>query len=129
MIRISGKASSIPDFQRRWETVVAFRCSEIDRTSTAMLADQLTSEYRVRTQGRGRECDEWKLRPGNDNHLFDCIVGFAVGASIQGVSLAETGSAAKVAGPKRVSFADLQRRKQAPPARPGHERWTDRAKA
>jgi hypothetical protein len=76
-----------------------------------MLADQLCSEYRVRTTGRGREVDEWKLRPERpDNHLLDCLVGCAVAASIQGVALAESGEAApeKV---KRVSFAELQRRR------------------
>jgi hypothetical protein len=34
-----------------------------------LLAEHLTNEYRVRTQERGREVDEWRLRqPGLDNH-------------------------------------------------------------
>ena len=28
-----------------------------------LLADHLTAEYRVKTQGRGRTVDEWKQRP------------------------------------------------------------------
>ncbi|MCC7407363.1 MAG: phage terminase large subunit family protein, partial [Phycisphaeraceae bacterium] len=54
------------------------------------LAEHLTAEYRVKTQGRGREVDEWKLRlpgAGRDNHWLDCLVGCAVGASMQGCVL------------------------------------------
>ncbi|MEX2288674.1 MAG: terminase gpA endonuclease subunit [Planctomycetaceae bacterium] len=53
-----------------------------------LFADPLTAEYRVKTEGRGRTVDEWKLRPEKgDNHWFDCLVGCAVAGSIQGVSL------------------------------------------
>jgi len=51
-----------------------------------LFAEHLTAEYRVRTEGRGRTVDEWKLpvhKP--DNHWFDCVVGCAAGASMQGV--------------------------------------------
>src|SRR5687768_17719279 len=38
--------------------------------------------------GRGREVEEWKVRrPGADNHWLDCLVGCAVGASMQGAIL------------------------------------------
>ena len=41
-----------------------------------LLAEHLTAEYRVKTEGRGRTVDEWKLRPErSDNHWFDCLVG------------------------------------------------------
>jgi len=44
----------------------------------------LKAEYPVRTSGRGREVDEWKLRPDRpDNHWLDCAVGCCVAASIQ----------------------------------------------
>ena len=47
------------------------------------LSEHLTAEYRVKTTGRGRELDEWKLRtPGSDNHWLDCLVGCAVAASM-----------------------------------------------
>lgn len=53
-----------------------------------MIAEHLSSEYRVQTQGRGRMVDEWKLRPNRpDNHYLDCLVGCCVAASMQGVSL------------------------------------------
>ena len=63
----------------------------------------------MRTEGRGRTVDEWKLRPEHvDNHWLDGLVGCAVAASMQGVSLQDLGNAAP---PKRerVSFANLQR--------------------
>jgi hypothetical protein len=42
----------------------------------------------VKTSGRGRELDEWKLQtPGADNHWLDCLVGCAVAASMQGAVL------------------------------------------
>ena len=54
-----------------------------------LFAEHLTAEYRVRTEGRGREVDEWKLRPErSDNHWLDCLVGSAVAASMQGATLA-----------------------------------------
>ena len=77
-----------------------------------MFAEQLTAEYRVKTEGRGRTVDEWKLRPERgDNHWLDCLVGCATAASMQGVALLDTGGSAP---PKRerVSFAELQRRRQ-----------------
>ncbi|MFO0826724.1 MAG: terminase gpA endonuclease subunit [Phycisphaerales bacterium] len=78
-----------------------------------LLAAHLTSEYRVRTHGRGRIVDEWRLRPdGGDNHWLDCLVGAAVGASIEGVALA--GFERRRKGPKvRRSLLELQRRKRA----------------
>jgi len=53
-----------------------------------LLSEHLTAEYRVKTSGRGRELDEWKLQtPGADNHWLDCLVGCAVAASMQGAVL------------------------------------------
>lgn len=80
-----------------------------------LLADHLTSEFRVKTTGRGRDVDEWKLRPGRpDNHWLDCLTGAAVAASMQGVSLAETRGEGPPGKRKRVSFKELMaRRKQA----------------
>lgn len=59
-----------------------------DPTHHRLLAEHLTAEYKVTTQGRGRTVDEWKMRPEHpDNHWLDCLVGCAVGASMQGASL------------------------------------------
>ncbi|MCK6485449.1 MAG: phage terminase large subunit family protein [Phycisphaerae bacterium] len=73
-----------------------------------LLADHLTSEYRVKTEGRGRTVDEWKLRvEGLDNHWFDCLVGCAVAASIQGAVL--FGTDAKPALRPRMRLSELQK--------------------
>ena len=66
----------------------------------------------VKTSGRGRTVDEWKLRPERaDNHWFDGLVGCAVAASIQGAALIGMGVVAPNKR-ERVSFAELQRRKR-----------------
>ncbi len=54
-----------------------------------LLAEHFVSEYRIKTMANDRVVDEWKLRASRpDNHWFDCLVGCAVGASIQGCELA-----------------------------------------
>ena len=51
-------------------------------------AEQITAEYFVNTEGRGRTVDEWKARPEQpDNHWLDCLVSSAVAASMQGALL------------------------------------------
>lgn len=75
-----------------------------------LLADHLTAEYRVRTQGRGREVDEWKIRPErNDNHWLDCLAGCAVAASMEGIGLNIGGDVAEPTR-RRMSFAEMQQR-------------------
>lgn len=78
-----------------------------------LLADHLCAEYRVRTSGRGREVDEWRLRPGRpDNHWLDCLAGCAVAASYQGCR--PGGAADDARGPRRrVSWAEMQRGRRA----------------
>jgi hypothetical protein len=72
-----------------------------------LLAEHLTSEYRVKTQGRGRTVDEWKLRvDGIDNHWLDCLVGCAVAASMAGATL--FGTESKPVARPRVRLSALQ---------------------
>ena len=74
-----------------------------------LFAEHMSAEYRVKTEGRGRTVDEWKMRPERgDNHWFDGLVGCAVAASMQGVVLQGTDGMAQ-AKRERVSFAELQR--------------------
>jgi hypothetical protein len=85
-----------------------------------MLSEHLTSEYRVRTPGRGRTVDEsrtlhsygdgeWKVRAGKpDNHWLDCLVGCAVAASVQGAVLYGTDSELPPAR-QRIKLSELQR--------------------
>jgi len=76
------------------------------------VAEHLTGEYRVRTEGRGRVVDEWKLRPSAaDNHWLDCLVGCAVAASMQGAALPGMEAAAPMRAKRRVRLSDLQRRR------------------
>lgn len=77
-----------------------------------LLGEQLTSEFRVKTSGRGRELDEWKLRqPGLDNHWLDCLVGCAVAASMQGAVL--FGTDQREAGRRpRLKLSELQGRRR-----------------
>lgn len=66
-----------------------------------LFAEHLTAEYRVKTQGRGRWVDEWKLKPErSDNHWLDCTAGCAVCASMLGATLPELGAARPVPRPK-----------------------------
>lgn len=53
-----------------------------------LFASHLASEYCVPTEARGRKVDEWKIRGrGADNHWFDCLVGAAVAANMEGARL------------------------------------------
>ena len=80
--------------------------------SHRLFAEHVTAEYRVKTQGRGRTVDEWKMRPSVvDNHWFDCLVGCAVGASMQGVVL--PGTEAKPAARRpRLRLSEIQGRRR-----------------
>ncbi|MGD9692375.1 MAG: terminase gpA endonuclease subunit [Phycisphaerales bacterium] len=72
-----------------------------------LIAEQLTSEYRVKTEGRGRTVDEWKLRvDGLDNHWLDCLVGAAVAASMEGAVL--FGTDVKPPSKLRLKLSDLR---------------------
>lgn len=74
-----------------------------------LFAEHVTAEYRVKTEGRGRTVDEWKIRPSAvDNHWLDGVVGAAVAASIQGAVL--PGTEGKLVVKKtRIKLSDLQR--------------------
>ncbi|MEM7630349.1 MAG: terminase gpA endonuclease subunit, partial [Planctomycetota bacterium] len=75
-----------------------------------LLAEHLTAEFRVKTEGRGRTVDEWKLRvSGLDNHWLDCLVGSAVAASMQGAVL--FGTDVKPTARPRVRLSELKRQR------------------
>jgi len=74
-----------------------------------LLADHLTAEFRIKTMARERIVDEWKLRATRpDNHWFDCLVGCAVAASIQGANLDGVAGANR-APATRLKLSQLQR--------------------
>ncbi|MDD4888329.1 MAG: phage terminase large subunit family protein [Phycisphaerae bacterium] len=101
-----------------WKSQVAtrWRAPLGERTSLSvwtgdhrMLADQMTAEYPERVEGRGRTIDEWQLVAGRDNHIFDCVVGATVAASVAGVHV----PGLELRGParKRMRFSEIQRKK------------------
>jgi hypothetical protein len=52
--------------------------------------------------------DEWAKRPNvADNHWFDCLVGCAVAASEQGVTLPEIG-VGKKAKREQITLSDIK---------------------
>ena len=78
-----------------------------------MLAEQLTAEYYIKPDGRGRTVDEWKSRADQpDIHSLDCLVGAAKGASMQGCVVFGTDGGRHVKRNDRVSFKDLQKRRR-----------------
>jgi hypothetical protein len=82
-----------------------------DDKAHRMLADHLTAEYRVKSMAQGRTVDEWKLRATRpDNHWLDCLVGCAVGASMQGVVLLGTDMKVSM-NRKPMRLSDLQHSK------------------
>lgn len=82
-----------------------------DPRAHRLFADHVTAEYPVRTTGRGRELDEWKLKqPGLDNHWLDCLVGSAVAASVQGAKL--FGEEPVGRARRRIKLSELQQRRR-----------------
>ncbi|WP_339912057.1 terminase gpA endonuclease subunit [Symmachiella dynata] len=99
------------DWLWRWATAVANRCSA-RKPRHRLFAEQVTAEYFVKTEGRGRKVDEWKMRPEQSgNHWLDCLAGSEVAASIQGAVLFCTG-AAPPNEKKRLKLSELQRSKR-----------------
>lgn len=75
-----------------------------------ILADHLLAEDCIPVEAKGRTVNEWKVRPDReDNHLFDCLVGCAVGASIAGCTV---GNPSLDPAKKKVSFAAMQAAKR-----------------
>ena len=74
-----------------------------------MLAEHLTAEYRVKTEGRGRIVDEWKHRANRpDNHYLDCLAGAAVAGAIQGAALPEHNVVKRAR--KKIKLSEMQRK-------------------
>jgi hypothetical protein len=68
-----------------------------------LLAEHLTAEFRIKVKAEGREGYEWQAKVGApDNHWLDGLVGCAVGASIQGVTLGDRLARAKKR--RRISY-------------------------
>ena len=78
-----------------------------------LFAEHLTAEYRVKTEGRGRRVEEWKMRPeAHDNHWWDGLVGCAVAASMCGCVLAGTDIERRKAAKPRLKLSDLRKKRK-----------------
>jgi phage terminase large subunit GpA-like protein len=83
-----------------------------------LFADHLTSEYRVVTVGRGRQVEEWKLRPERpENHWLDTLVMGAVGAGVLGLTFSAGAAAGDPPPPprkgrKKVDIEELHKKAQ-----------------
>ncbi len=79
-----------------------------------LLSEHLTTEFRTITSGRGRTLEEWAMRPGrNENHWWDCIVGNAVAASVQGLVWNPSGSAVPIVVKRKKNIEELWKEAQA----------------
>ncbi len=79
-----------------------------------MIADHLVAETRDRqfSEKTQRKVTVWRAKPGRpDNHLFDCVVGAAVAASIEGITLPGLAPVAKKKR-ERLSFEEMKRRRR-----------------
>ncbi|HBJ37542.1 MAG TPA: hypothetical protein DDZ51_22860 [Planctomycetaceae bacterium] len=73
-----------------------------------MFVEQVIPEYFVRTECRSRTVDEWKARHKHpNNHWIDCLIGYAVGASMQ-IALLFGTDLPSAPNRERISFKDLQ---------------------
>lgn len=97
-----------------WKTFVANRLATLgpgtlsvfgtDPGRHKMLADHFKSEFCTKTEGRGRTVWDWKVLPGQDNHLLDCVVGCYAAAALQGCRLGENRTATVPKKKRRISY-------------------------
>jgi hypothetical protein len=72
-----------------------------------MIADQLSAEYPIETEGRGRKLYEWSLIPGRDNHWLDCAVMICTLALMHGCAPGQR-LASPSAAQQQKSLAELR---------------------
>lgn len=77
-------------------------------------SQQCASEYPVKTSANERTVEEWKKKPNQDNHLWDCLVGCHVCADIEGVRLPGLEvDGDKINAPRKRSWRERQQEKRA----------------
>lgn len=80
-----------------------------------LIADHFCAEYRERKEGR-RTVDVWRMKPmRTDNHLWDCLVGSVVAASVQGLEWTTAALAGQFNPPAsrpKIKLSELQRQKR-----------------
>lgn len=81
-----------------------------DPDAHRMVAEHLCSETATETEAKGRKVNIWKLIPGRDNELLDCMVGCAVAASMGGAQLIMgAGVAPARSGRRTVRMSELRK--------------------
>lgn len=81
---------------------------QLRKVDHEMIGAHLASEFSAPVTVRGSTFDKWQLRPeGNDNHLFDCAVGAAIAASVQGLVWSASGEPI-APKPKGKTLAEMQ---------------------
>jgi hypothetical protein len=72
----------------------------------------LSAEYPTMVEARGVALNVWQARPDRENHWLDCLVGCAVGASLQGINpVAGLTKPTATAGP-RLTLAEAARNRR-----------------
>lgn len=86
-----------------------------DPATHEMIAHHCAAEYSTSAIIRGVTLDKWEVRPDRpDNHLWDCIVGAAVAASVAGVQWSASGEAiAPRIKPPKIKMSEVIARKRA----------------
>lgn len=97
-------------------TLFSMEADERTRADHEMLAAHCNAELATpfTLPTKGMSFDKWQKRPNDpDNHLWDCLVGCAVAASVQGL-VWSPGGAAGAAEPvrQRVKLSEIQARKR-----------------
>lgn len=84
----------------------------------ALVSEHCAAEYAEPVEMKGDRFDKWQVRPDRpDNHLWDCLVGACVAASVDGLAFHPGGQ--PPAGPAgKIRLSELQaKRRQAAGAR------------
>jgi len=116
-----GDPGCLSLFGRRGDGSAGLGCVDVSARASAgvpvadhrLLAEHLTAEAPVRTAGRGREVDEWRPRPGRDDHRLDCLVGCCAAGSLQGAVLHGTGGAGgRRQRPPPLKLSEIQKQRR-----------------
>ena len=67
-----------------------------------MIADHITSEVPKRSTADTRTIYEWHKKPGQDNHLWDCVVGSMLAASLSGIQAHRPSTGGSATSPRRA---------------------------
>jgi hypothetical protein len=79
-----------------------------DPETHRMISEHLNAEAAKLTKTGENEVNEWQVIPNRDNHLFDCMVGCMVAASVSGIRPPNEEAPKEQ---KRIKLSNLQKEK------------------